>query len=365
MYHIDLLVAKPTGAFMKQLPSYITLIESPRALLWMSTPKGDTILRGNASFIGIIGKLTWKIRNICGLFQKGLNEEQKLWQNWKMLIPKLSQKYDIAVSYMNGFPNYYLIDKVQADKKVLWIHNEYQKLNYERNYDHYYYNASNLIITISDTCLNSFVDVFPEFRRKIGVLENITNRSEILLKGNEKTITEFDDTHKLKILSVGRLCEQKGFDLAIMAAEILKQKGISFLWIVLGEGPDRYTLQELIDDKGLNEDFKLIGIRENPYVYINKCDIFIQSSRYEGKSIVLDEAKVFCKPIVVTRYPTVYDNITDGKTGIIVDMHPRAIAKGVADLVRDSSIGERLRKNLYDNTIGNEGEIDRYINVMF
>ena len=83
------------------------------------------------------------------------------------------------------------------------------------------------------------------------------------------------------------------------------------------------------------------------------CDIFVQTSRFEGKSVALDEAKIFCKPIVATKYDTVYDQLND-ETGILVDMNGEAIANGIYSLIRNSDRRERIvctaKKNNHDNT---------------
>ena len=167
----------------------------------------------------------------------------------------------------------------------------------------------------------------------------------------------------MNLLSVGRLGEQKGFDLAIKSAKVLKDRGVNFIWIILGEGPDRKKLQEQIDADDLNNNVKMIGIRSNPYVYIKKCDIFVQTSRFEGKSIVLDEAKIFCKPIVVTNYPTVGDSIVDGQNGLIVEMDECSIADGIQRLLENTTLAESFVSELR-KAEGNEKELNRYIGNM-
>ena len=255
------------------------------------------------------------------------------------------------------------MDKGCAQKKVLWIHNENQKLRYNVEFDRPYYESCDRIITISQKCLESFVEVFPTLKNKISILENITIKKDILNLGNDGVAVEFEEQNRVKLLSVGRLGAQKGFDLAIKSAKILKDRGVDFIWIILGEGPDRKKLQEQIDADELNNNVKLIGIRSNPYVYIKKCDIFVQTSRFEGKSIVLDEAKIFCKPIVVTNYPTVGDSIVDGQNGLIVEMDECSIADGIQRLLENTILAESFVSELR-KAEGNEKELNRYIGNM-
>ena len=99
-------------------------------LRWMgSALKPDLILK-HPSLRGMIGELGWIIRKKLRLFPKGLNTEQKLWACWHRLLPEQSGEYDVAVSYLDGVTNYYIMDKVRAAKKVLWYHSDYQKQGY-------------------------------------------------------------------------------------------------------------------------------------------------------------------------------------------------------------------------------------------
>lgn len=362
-YRIDVMVVKPAGLFWEQIVETAHVIAAPKALKWLGTPLRDKRLKGNFSVRGAVGKLRWAMAKRGIGVLPGLNDEQKLWECYKGLIPTNPVKYDTAVSYLNGFPNYYVMDKVNADKKVLWIHNEYQKLNYNADYDRPYYEACSRIITISQTCKDSFTEVFGYLADKIEVLENITVKSDILARAGEGKAEEYEGAKGLKLLSVGRLEEQKGFELAIDAAEYLKERGIPFLWLILGEGTKRAELQAQIDKSRLSDSVRLCGIRENPYVYINACDIFVQTSRYEGKSIVLDEAKIFAKPIVATAYPTVKDSLDDS-TGMIVPIDGQKIGEGIEQLCLDRERQEQLTRNLKTQENGNERELSRYIELM-
>ncbi len=363
-YNIDLVVVNPKGIFMDQIPDYVNVIKADTNLIWMGVAKGEDYLKDNSSFVGMLGKFKFALNRKFNPQYKNYNEEQKLWASWEALIPKLDKKYDIAISYLNGYPNYYVIDKINAEKKVLWIHNEYQKLKYDCSFDRGYYEKCDEIITISKECLDSFTEVYPEYAGKISILENISLSSDIISKADEFIPEEFVGYNGNKLVSVGRLTEQKGFDYAIEAAAILKQKNIDFKWFILGDGPDKGELSSTIVNKKLQDNVILLGIKENPYPYIKNADVFLQTSRFEGKSIVLDEAKILLKPIIVTNYPTVYDSIDDGITGIIVNMDPQKIAEAINELLNDEECKKKYIENLKVMNTGNENEIQKYISIM-
>ena len=108
----------------------------------------------------------------------------------------------------------------------------------------------------------------------------------------------------------------------------------------------------------------LVGIKSNPYPYIRECDIFVQTSRFEGKSIVLDEAKIFAKPIVVTNYDTVYDSISHMENGLISEMDAESIALNIIKLQSDQFLRKTLTDKLRNESHGNEDELQKYISIM-
>ena len=158
-------------------------------------------------------------------------------------------------------------------------------------------------------------------------------------------------------MSIGRLVEQKGFDLAVKAAKTLKDKGFQFKWFIIGVGGLEENLKAYISQHDLQNDFELLGERSNPYPYIKHCNLFLQTSRFEGKSIVVDEAKILNKPIIATNYPTVKDNIQDGQSGIICETSPEAIANAIIALNQDKSKQQHIISHLERYCNGNEDEL--------
>lgn len=364
-YEVHLMPVNPTGTFITQLPKYIKLIQPPKALRWMGSPLSGELVRKNFSLRCVLGEALWILRSRLKLFPKNWNLQQRLWSCWRNLVPKLKEQYDVAISYMDGVPNYYVSEKVHADKKTLWIHNEYQKQGYDPSYDEKFFEKCDSIVTISEKCRDCLLQDLPQYRNKTHVLENITSGQMLDRLSRQFYPEEYTKTKGVKLLSVGRLNPQKGFDLAIQAAKELEEAGLDFFWWIVGEGSERERLQDMIIQEGLSNRIQLLGARDNPYPYICNCDILVQPSRFEGKSIVLDEAKILCKPIVVTNYITVSASVEDGVSGWIVEMNAHGIAEGIQTLIRDSALRERLVSYLQEQPKGNENELHKYIELMF
>jgi glycosyltransferase involved in cell wall biosynthesis len=219
------------------------------------------------------------------------------------------------------------------------------------------------IVSISEKCVDTLREIFPQYAARMSYLENITSSAVVRARAEESMPPEYDG-ECVNILSVGRLWPQKGFDMAIDAAAILKEKGVAFRWFVVGEGSLRQELQTQIDARGLTEEFRLLGVRSNPYPYMRRCDVLVQSSRYEGKSVVLDEAKMLCVPIVSTAYPTVKDQVQDGCEGLVVPMSAEGIAEGVCRMLNEPETRQSLVDYLAGREYGNQGEVAKYIALL-
>lgn len=360
-YNIDVIVFNNSGIFSSHVPDNVTVRVAPYPYSFLSISPRNIREYLNYPLKYLLIKLLGLIYSKCN---KELSLHQALWKIWRKYIPVYDKKYDVAVSYLEGLTNYFVIDKVVAEKKILWIHNEYNKLRYNVKFDFEYFSKADTVVTISDVCKRDLLKSFPELMTKFQILENISDSKAIQQKSQISINDEiFNSCKGLKILSVGRLTPQKNYQLALKAAKILLNKQIDFNWFIIGEGNLRHELEKLAKDLSVDGVVHFIGLKENPYPYMQQADIIAMSSLFEGKSIVIDEAKILCKPIVSVNYPTVNDNIKNLETGIITDMTPESFAEGIFNLYKDSNLRLRLIENLRMLANNNIKEIVNYIKL--
>lgn len=362
-YNVDLMTLNKGGLFRNLVPENVNIIEPPFPYNCLGTSPTDWRFYSRHNPVYFFKKIysLYKLKK-----QTNLPVGQNLWPIWKNCINTCPKKYDVAMSYIEGLPNYYVMDKVDAKKKILWIHNEYTKLGYNKEFDKEYFEKADAVVTISELCRNDLVNNFPELKDKFHILENITN-PVLIKKMAEEEIKDSAFVNRkdtLKLLSIGRLYPQKNYPLAIDAAKIIKDKGIDFNWYIIGEGVLRGEIEKQINVLSLQDNIILLGLRSNPYPYIQQCDIIVQSSLFEGKSIAIDEAKILCKPIVATNYPTVCDVISDNTNGLIAEMTPASLAEKIISLYKDKDLREKLSNNLKEEAIDNTSEIENYIKLI-
>lgn len=357
-YDIDLLLFKREGLYLKQVPSYVNILDTPRdiQLLYSSFHKAKKMF-----FPKFFGTLFSRLLYGNSYKAKGVR--------WKYFyskhIQQIDKKYDVAIAYISGEILWFVDEKVNAEKKITWVHIDYKASGHSKEYDYPHFRNMDAIVTISEKCADILKEVFPEFTDKIYNIPNITSSVVLRRRAEEFYPQEYQRSEKrYKLLSVGRLAGQKGFDMAVSAAALLKKAGVSFDWFIIGNGPLEKQLERQIKKEGVEDCFKLIGVRENPYPYMKNCDLMVQSSRYEGKSVVLDEAKILARPIVATNYPTVKDQIIDGKEGIITEMSPQGIAAGIEKLLRDRELSAHIQKSLSEHEYGNQQDVEKYIHLI-
>lgn len=354
-YDIDLLLFAKEGMFLEQIPSYVKVLNVPAVLenLYSSNKKNQSLKLIIYKYIATA---------ITHILENGIQTQNAArWLKfYSRIVPRLVGNYDIAVAYISRDVMYYVVDKVDADRKIVFIHNDYATAGHPKKYDTPYFEKIDKLATISNTCAEVLIREFPQFQKKIHNVPNLTSSTIIRKRAAENIPIEFINDSIFKIVSVGRLNEQKGFDLAIQAAKKLKLKGYKFHWYIIGNGELKNTLEKQIRELRIEKCFSLSGAHKNPYIYMKNCDIIAQTSRWEGKSVVLDEAKIIGTPILTTNYPTAKDQILDGKEGIIVDMEPEAIANGIERLMLQKELRINIHNYLISHEYGNAEEIKQY-----
>lgn len=347
-FDIELLLFKKEGAFCDHIPDKVKVCElSEEARCYYST--GKNIMKYDISIAKKIKHIV--IRYFSTIYSKisSNNSNRSSQIRWQLFyrkwMPNNTKSYDYAVGYLDGETIYYVVDKVDAKIKYGWNQNDYSQLGYSAKDDLPYFKKLDLLITISDNCFRVIQKTFPSIIKKIRHIEPIVSR-EVVWSASKAYAVDCFKPDNFNIVSVGRLCQQKGFDFAIDAMKILELKDIACKWYIIGDGELKEKLQEKIDNYGLNNKVILLGQKKNPYPYILNADLFVQPSRFEGKSIILNETKLLERPIMLTNYLTSVDQIENEITGLIVEMTAKGIADGVIKLISDPKIREKFVNNL-------------------
>ena len=357
-FNVDLVLISPSGIFKDLIPKEVAILDlGPNNEIYTKQLFTACFSALKSFKLKLIyNRILFFLKN--SLIKNKAYAEQVSWKNKQEYMSYFDNNYDAAIGFLEKSSIYFIVDNVKAKKKIGFIHNDYNKLNLKAGLDRPYFNKLNHIVTVSEECENVLKRTFPNLENKVSVMFNIVSIKLILKMASANTVKEYNNANH-NILSVGRLHLQKGFDFSIDACKILVNKGINVTWYIIGDGSERTKLEDMIKKHGLEKHFILLGLRKNPYPYIKNCTIYAQTSRYEGKSIAIDEAKILQKPILATNFSTVYDQLSHNKTALICDMNAESIAKNIELLINSTELQQKLRNNLKKESLGTEQEIKK------
>ena len=265
------------------------------------------------------------------------------------LLKDNSLHCDILLDFFGygSFLTAYGANIVIAQKKATWIHDERMSwLSRTSNY----LKAYDKVFCVSKAVKNKFDSIYPQYAEKSDVFYNLLDVDMIRQKSLEDSLKI--EKNKIWIVTVGRLALQKGYDMAAKAAAILKQKGYDFLWLALGDGSERALVESWIQENQVEDCFKLMGRVDNPYPYIRKADLYVQTSYNEGYGLAIAEAKILGKLVVSTDLNCVREQICNGKNGFLVEQDPEKIAGKIEECLNSpkmvSQITDTLQKENFD-----------------
>lgn len=368
-YEIDLLLMRQEGLFLQLIPDNITILPEPIRYEFRD-PHPRRIIE-NFKSLSMSQWLSWigySFKCSVGRLTGGLHRHIQVMDKWLgKHTPAQKKHYDAGIAYQGGRCIYYLVENVDADIKIGYVHSDYSKNETDfmlKPSDREYFPRLDYVATISAECKMSLEEEFPEIANKFKVIENICSPEYInrLSLSDESFKDEFEG---YRIVTMGRFdIKTKGFDLALDACRILIDKGFKIRWYVLGDGVERPMLESMIRDRGLTNDFILLGAKINPYPYIKDADIYVQPSRVEGKSVALDEVKALAKPAVVTDFSTVFDQFIHNKTALICKKEAVDIAEKISLLINNCDLRNNLSQNLKKEKVGNEEQAEIFLSLI-
>lgn len=254
--------------------------------------------------------------------------------------------YDCVISYRHDtFTMATTLFQIRSSKKILFVHgkllgdpsSEYGK----------WVSSFNKIYCVSEWTKSEVISALPETSEITEVFYNIIDSEDIINKSLQACELS---NHITSILTVGRVSPEKGQDMIPRAAALLKEKGYSFVWYIIGDGQSRSEIEKKIEIFDVSDCVVLLGTQMNPFPYMKNCDIYVQTSYTEGWCLTVQEAKILCKPIVVTDLPVMREQIEHMENGVITDgICSESLYEGIRILLDSPELCEKFVSNLKKN----------------
>lgn len=361
---VDLFLYDHRGEMMQFIPEWVNLLPQIPKYSVLERPIVELVKRG---FWGIAAARLWakwlsqKAYKRSGSTLENNGGLDKMSKCTTPLLPRISPSmtYDLAISFLT--PHRIVAEKVKAKKKIAWIHTDYTRVWVDAEKELKVWQKYDYVASISSDVTNTFLQVFPSLAPKIVEIENILSPSFVRKRAELKDVDkEIRHEGAITLLSVGRFSDAKNYDnVPDICKRLIGETKLNIKWYIIGYGGDEALIRQKIKEAGMEEHVILLGKRSNPYPYIKACDIYVQPSRYEGKSVTVREAQMLCKPVVVTNYPTAPSQIRSGVDGVIVPMDNEGCANGLAEVICDKPLQERIIAHLKTHDYGNESEVEK------
>lgn len=367
---VDLFLNQHTGDFMPLIPENINLLPERRGYNAIERPMKQILREGQ--FGVFYGRL--KARFQHRRYHDALSASKQAMDSSVFqyvadavdpFLPSLNDldEYDMAIGFMQ--PHNIVLNKVRAKKKIAWIHTDYATIHINVEKELPIWSGYDHIVSISPDCTRSFLKTFPSLEPKIIEIENILSADFIRQQAGLIDVNKEMPPTGLRLLSIGRYCHQKNFDnIPHMMKSLVESGQTELRWYIIGFGSDESLIQEKIVEAGMQEHVILLGKKENPYPYIKACDIYVQPSRYEGKSVTVREAQVLCKPVIITKYATACSQIQDGIDGVIVPMGNEDCARGISSVINNKKLQHLITDYLSTHDYGNESEVEKIYSLL-
>lgn len=327
-YEITLFLYIEKLDLLPEVPDYVETVVAEDHRRYYRYPK-PLLLLARSRFARARGKISK-----ADALETELNEyihEQKV--NFAVQGPLKGRRFDIVISFSLHIGTEMALT-VPAERHIVFMRSsnpDYHREIAERTFDRY-----DAIVAVGEGTQKVYQDEYPQYKDKILRLDNYVDADEIRRKAAAEELS-FPSNMTI-VCSCGRFSKEKGFDLAVEAAAILRDAGYTFIWYFVGDGPERSALEEKIAKYGLQNEMVITGLRENPFPYLLGCDVYVQPSYEESFGRTIKEAELLQKPIVSTRTVGAVDVLRNGELGLLAEITANDLAKQIARMLNDPDL---------------------------
>ena len=342
--HLDLylLNMSSTGELLEEVPESVTVLESTAPMKAYFAGKDEI------SFVLLLLKAFLRL---LYRFKLGDRILKYLISSWYKENPI---EYDAVIGGQEGTSDEAALI-IPGKKHIIWFHCDYDKyctLVDETNKEPIYSQADNIVF-VSEKSKSAFSSKYPNLTDKCIVIRNIIDRKEIIDKAERIPAYRYRGKG-LKIVSVGRISGEKGFDRISKIVKRLQEYNINLEWIIIGGGDLLGQLQVQIRENKQEDCIHFIGQVTNPYPVVKQADLYVMTSHFEAQPLVLIEALILGIPVISTDFSSVREVISEGENyGAIVDNSVEGISEGILEIVKKDAIPDMKRAALnyrYDNS---------------
>lgn len=257
----------------------------------------------------------------------------------------IKERPDVAIAFLEGYATRLVSGFPKRVKRIAWIHtdieiNHWSKIAYRSILEEkeIYRDGFNKVICVSNTVFEK-INIFSGNIKNACVVHNPIDRRLIINSSLQPAEDLVYERKERLIMSLGSLIEIKGYNRLLSVANKLKEEGYDFKLFILGDGIQREELNLFINNNDLMSFVYLLGYKENPYNYLNQCDIYVCSSYAEGYNTAITEALVLGKAVVSTDCSGVKEQLGEhNEWGICVPNSEEGLYGGLKQMLNPDTL---------------------------
>ena len=315
-------------------------------------PKSVNIIKGNEyfSYVDVSIKKILKDKDLKEFFKKlslvvSLKSgkiEKKIKSARKNLLKK---EYDTEIAFSDGFAHIFVANG-DTPNKIAWMHTDISVRNDSKRYYGLVKKSlekMNMSVCVSDRVREVYKEYYSIPDAKIQTIHNIINVDEIRDKGSKKLDIEYlKDV--INLISVGRLETQKNYTRFIKVHKKLIDDGYKINSYLIGDGLEYEKLSNLVKEEKIENTFKMLGRKDNPFPYVKNADLFVLSSILEGLPTVLYESVILGTPCVSTLVAGAREVLKD-EYGLVVENSDEGLYNGLKRILDDENLLRKYKSN--------------------
>lgn len=352
-YVVDLFIVNHEGDLMDQIPNWVTVLPEYRVISYAL----PNIRRRNP--LTVIYHTFIAILNRCIGYKNTFNILCNI-SGCKLFKDK--NKYDVVIAYQEGL-SVLIGSQIKSTKHIIWIHSDIDKWYSKHTFERKAFNDANNIIFVAENTKKMFVNMFPEYECKTGVIKNTLNIDDIVKKSKIK-INNIPHSNGLNLISIGRFTEAKAFDRIVFVCKELKNRKYKFQWTIVGNGKLYNEICKLAIDNEVDDVINFVGAQSNPFCYIENADVVVVSSINESQPMVILESLILSKPIVTTAFGSAKEILEDGKYGLICNNDINSLLVAIDSLFSDIKIMPKLLRCAQEYEYDNKMYIEKLLNLV-
>jgi glycosyltransferase involved in cell wall biosynthesis len=268
----------------------------------------------------------------------------------------VKDKYDVEISFQEGYPTKIISGANERTKKICWFHNDpyYYDFNlpFFRNKKVLKENLERFdkIISVSNFISQGYKR-YMNLNKEISVIYNSVDFQKIAELATETVNDLTTDEDVFRICYVGRLSEEKRVDMLVEGIISLNKLYKNIELIIIGDGHKFSDISNKVVTEKAQKYIKLLGYKKNPYAYIKRSSLLVCSSLTESFCLVVAEALALGVPVLSTKCGGPEEILENGNIGMLVENDLESLVLGIKEMINNRGLYSKYKNINFNQSI--------------